>query len=763
MRKHSINRLISLCLVLCLVASLALTAFALEPDSTSVIDTAKTATIHLHKIDFTNAAKDGVWNNSYVSTGRQDAELESKLITNAVRAGDTDNESILGNSQASYGYAIKGSVFTYLKVAEIVTFSEAHTGAENTIVNNTMVVYGFSAAAATPMLNAIGLSTANRYVPADAIAPDADTIYFESDVLINALRVSLAANATTVKDSLESYVLNNGGTSMQETDAYGYTTASGLPLGLYLICETKVDESTTNTTNPFFISLPSTSVNGGGVAGGLTSTESTDGGDNWMYEMHLYPKNETGIPTLEKTVRESQADTGNNNASSTITDGFAHTGTGSAGDIFDYQVITTLPSITSDATELSEFFWFDTLSKGLTYTREDVKIEIFTDKACATTPVATWTEADGKFTVTYDPAVNADADSNSMTIYVTAAGLDEINNAASVYTSGSEVRRGYSDCTIRITYTAKLDSNATVVYGDSGNPNDVVLTWRRSNQNYYDTLVDDCHVYTYGLDLTKYFEGENGDPAVDGDYSEVEFVLYNATDEYWVKAELNETEGVYYVVDHLISDADGNSISGYDGVHGDLTAQEEAEKAGATKFVPVTSDGKDGKIIIKGLEDDTYIMTETKTADGYTLLKDHIHFTISTAENTVCPIYTTDALGLIQNDPRYQSVIDRANAESSTVLGLSVTVPQKYMEHKVLTASATVDGNPVTMLTDNGSVNALVYAEVTNTHGYDFPQTGATGAMIMAITGAALATMAVAALFAFIVIPTVKRKTDDQQ
>ena len=35
--------------------------------------------------------------------------------------------------------------------------------------------------------------------------------------------------------------------------------------------------------------------------------------------------------------------------------------------------------------------------------------------------------------------------------------------------------------------------------------------------------------------------------------------------------------------------------------------------------------------------------------------------------------------------------------------------------------------------------------------------------MIMAITGAALATMAVAALFAFIVIPTVKRKTDDQQ
>ena len=36
-----------------------------------------------------------------------------------------------------------------------------------------------------------------------------------------------------------------------------------------------------------------------------------------------------------------------------------------------------------------------------------------------------------------------------------------------------------------------MDSDNSVVFGDEGNPNDVVLTWKRSNTSYYDTLVDD--------------------------------------------------------------------------------------------------------------------------------------------------------------------------------------------------------------------------------------------------------------------------------
>ena len=132
------------------------------------------------------------------------------------------------------------------------------------------------------------------------------------------------------------------------------------------------------------------------------------------------------------------------------------------------------------------------------------------------------------------------------------------------------VNSGYSDCTLRITYAATVNSDASVVYGDTGNPNEVVLTWKRTSSDFYDTLVDDAHVYTYGLELTKLFSDGKGD------FSKVEFLIHNDTDNYFVKAELNEAQGIYYVVDHV-----------------------EAE-AGATHFIPMSADPNKGKIVVKG-------------------------------------------------------------------------------------------------------------------------------------------------------------------
>ena len=48
---------------------------------------------------------------------------------------------------------------------------------------------------------------------------------------------------------------------------------------------------------------------------------------------------------------------------------------------------------------------------------------------------------------------------------------------------------------MRITYACTVNSDVTVVYGDSGNPNEVELTWKRTNTDYYDTLRDCYHVY----------------------------------------------------------------------------------------------------------------------------------------------------------------------------------------------------------------------------------------------------------------------------
>ena len=65
-------------------------------------------------------------------------------------------------------------------------------------------------------------------------------------------------------------------------------------------------------------------------------------------------------------------------------------------------------------------------------------------------------------------------------------------------------------------------------------------------------------------------------------------------------------------------------------------------------------------------------------------------------------------------------------------------MPQKHLEHSLLTASATVDGNAVTMLTDNGSANAEAPLRVVNTPGFDLPYTGDNGTRWLTIAGTLL-------------------------
>ena len=103
------------------------------------------------------------------------------------------------------------------------------------------------------------------------------------------------------------------------------------------------------------------------------------------------------------------------------------------GDIVDYQIISTLPTITSKASSLSEHTYVDTLSKGIMYNKQDVVIEFFKDAGC-TDKIITWDENSGKFTAIYDDTAN------TMTIRMTEAGLSEINEATTVY--NDSVKRG---------------------------------------------------------------------------------------------------------------------------------------------------------------------------------------------------------------------------------------------------------------------------------------------------------------------------------
>ena len=540
-----IHRILALLMAALMAFGLMTTAFA-----ETTIDTSKKASLSIYKYDITKASADGVWDTeSYVSTGLHDNAVVDKLSK----------------------YAIQGVEFTYLRVADIAMSNEVVDGQRQV-----GVLYGFdNSERSNAVLSAIGLTAS------DAHKTEGGVNYYTSDTLNNKLAAALAANATSAKNALETAV-KNGGVVMTETDATGHTSASNMEQGLYLVVETRVPEMVTSTCNPFFVSLPMTTIDG----------------SEWTYDIVIYPKNQTGNPDLEKTVRESKNSTGKHNGSLTdITDGFEHTATASVGDTVDYQIISTLPTITSKASSLSEYTYVDTMSKGICYNKNDVVIEFFRDSAC-TDKITTWGEDSGKFTTVYDDT------QNSMTIKMTESGLSEINESESVYTDS--VKRGYSDCTMRITYAATLTADAQM--GDKDNPNEVVLTWKRTNTTYYDTLKDCCHVYTYGIDVLKQFSDGKGS------IQNVKFNLHNDTDDVFVIADLKD--GVYYAKSFT------------------------SKKSDATTFVPNGS----GHIIVKGLEDDTYSLIEVATDKGYILLADAIELVIKTGESGTCEQCATKLL-----------------------------------------------------------------------------------------------------------------------
>lgn len=78
----------------------------------------------------------------------------------------------------------------------------------------------------------------------------------------------------------------------KKTDAdgkvqFGKATATeaGIPLGLYLVIETKTPDQVTTPCQPFLVSVPMT-VKENGEASSYVPTE-------WLYDVHVYPKNKT--------------------------------------------------------------------------------------------------------------------------------------------------------------------------------------------------------------------------------------------------------------------------------------------------------------------------------------------------------------------------------------------------------------------------------------------------------------------------------------
>lgn len=76
--------------------------------------------------------------------------------------------------------------------------------------------------------------------------------------------------------------------------------AEKLPLGLYLVLETETPDSVRTACEPFFVSVPMTKV----------SDDANSGLTDWLYDVHVFPKNSTayGQADLQKVGKQSGTD-----------------------------------------------------------------------------------------------------------------------------------------------------------------------------------------------------------------------------------------------------------------------------------------------------------------------------------------------------------------------------------------------------------------------------------------------------------------------
>ena len=601
--------------------------------SSDVIDTSKTGSITIHKYDMTAAKQGGVNLDNFTSTGKQNTAAEAALEK----------------------YAIKGVEFSYLRVGDVEQQSEN---------GKIQMIYELP----TALQQILGLASS------DAAKTEGSKTYFTSQIINDKLAQALEDNTAT-KDKLEAY-MGQSGTAMDETNANGVTSKDKLPLGLYLIVETKAPENVTYTTNPWFVQLPSTDSNG----------------DDWFYDVICYPKNETGNPTLDKRVRnnpdQDNVTTANADKLADFTSArneykYQSTVTASKAERLDYQFISKLPHITSSTTYLSTYTFDDKMAKGMTYSKDAV-IAIYENRDAADSTnvnnvdksgaIAVWksSDTDPKFTATYGKS----GDDSTMKIEMTKAGLNELN-------------KKYSDKYIMVYYTAKVNTDDSVVLGDKGNPNDVSLTWKRTSINYYDILKDESIVYSYGYDLTKKFSDGKGDP------TKVKFVVQNKSDNYYLVA--TGSNGVYQVTGKSATEAD------------------------ATQFSPSST----GKLVINGIEADEYGFTETHSDAGYSLLKKEVIVKITETKANITP--TEANITGIQSKSDTDSTANDG-VPNGAALKNDVTV-------QTTAASATVDNTKATMTKQDESNNAYVNMEITNQKQFMLPMTGGAGSYLLIIAG----------------------------
>lgn len=463
-----------------------------------------------------------------------------------------------------------------------------------------------------------------------------------------------------------------------------------LDLGFYVVVETKTPDKVTTAINPFLVSVP------------MTTTD----GENWLYDVHVYPKNKTtyGGVTLEK-----QGNTEKDKLAGVTFVLQKKTGdkwtdvTTSERDEKDLNLVTdgngqirvdglsqgTYRFIEKDCGNNDGYIMDGATTYGfvvgadgqITYkgeTKKNITITVKNEKPDLTKEVKDRTNGEWKqysdynvgdmvpykitvkvpsnitklkyFTVT-DTPTNLEDDVSTVEVKdgdtVVAKDAYTVAGAGKGFTVTFDPAKmgDYAGKELVITYNAELLSTAKTT--TEGNPNTAKLEYSNkilpdTGNPGKDTIKDKAIVYTFKLNIIKKADSAKG-AALGG----VKFDLYKevpaGTEKAATEVEVKE-------------------------------AGLDANKTWLKVASDLTTDDKTGEVSRSGLANGTYYLVETKTVEGYNLLKAPVEVNlkvkyVTTTENGVTTTKFTEN-NESSNGTHTETIINKKGFQLPTTGGM---------------------------------------------------------------------------------------------
>lgn len=319
---------------------------------------------------------------------------------------------------------LEGVVFKYTKVGDVGQY-----------VNEGTVRTGYTVNEKTKEF--LGLADVREYETVDGID------YYNVRVLEEALRNK---KQSEIEMEYKPYKEDD-----ITTNAAGIAKASDLSTGLYLVYEYSYPSEVNVTTAPFFVSVPM-----------------TDDGKEWVYDVNVYPKNQTEQIDIGKSILSDHGETRKTDAE--------------IGKEVTFKIRADVPD---NIGKMKTYMIQDVLEKGMDFVRE---LNVYGVKEDGTkeelTPDTQYQFAQEDRQLSYTFHTETLADAAKMAKYES----------------------------IEITYAVKLNGNALV---GEANVNKASLTYSKKTNleagEQEDTITTDpvkALVYTYAVDLLKYGSGD---------------------------------------------------------------------------------------------------------------------------------------------------------------------------------------------------------------------------------------------------------------